>query len=81
MKVLKRHLQLWSVIIISSGLVMLAGCDSGKRTVDQITGKESVDQYHKATKDVNDAAKQQSDRLNSIPADINKETSKETDEK
>jgi hypothetical protein len=46
-----------------TGLVMLWGCDSGEKALDEVTGNRAVKQYHKSKKDLEKVTDQQSERL------------------
>jgi hypothetical protein len=50
-------------------LGMLGGCDSGEKTIDEVTGNRAVKQYYKSREDIEKIAEKQSERLNSIPED------------
>jgi hypothetical protein len=39
-------------VLLLAGVAMSAGCDSGKKAVDELTGHRAVKQYQKATKDI-----------------------------
>jgi hypothetical protein len=81
MKELKSHLQIWVVSILSLVLPISIGCDSGRETIDDITGKKTVEQYEKSKKDIDKAVKKQSERLNSVSGDdTGKDSSEEADE-
>jgi hypothetical protein len=45
---------------------MLAGCDSGEKVVDKVTGNEAVKEYHKLKKDIGKIEDQQAKRYNDI---------------
>ena len=40
----------WFVALLMSGLVVLWGCDSGEKALDEVTGNRAVKQYHKSKK-------------------------------
>jgi hypothetical protein len=50
-------------------VIIIGGCDSGKKTVDEVTGNRAVKQYHKSKKDIDKIADQQAERYKSIPGD------------
>jgi hypothetical protein len=52
-----------------AGLVMLCGCDSGEKALDEITGDRAVRQYHKSKKDIEGVTDRQNEKLKSIPDD------------
>jgi len=57
----------WVVSVLTAGLVMLWGCDSGEKALDEATGNRAVKQYHKSQKDLEKVTDRQSERLKSIP--------------
>jgi hypothetical protein len=67
----------WLVSVLMAGLVMLSGCDSGEKTLDEVTGNRAVKQYHKSKKDIEKVAERQSERLKSIPDDEKQEGKRE----
>lgn len=69
MKDLMGCFQVCTLLIISFALAMFVGCDSGKKTIDQVTGNEAVKQYHKSKEDIDDIVDKQYERLNSISED------------
>ncbi|HUU39772.1 MAG TPA: hypothetical protein VMW42_02410 [Desulfatiglandales bacterium] len=48
---------------------LIVGCDSGKKTVDELTGNRAVKQYHKSKKDLGKIADQQAERYKNLPGD------------
>ncbi len=62
-----------ALLIVLAGLGMIAGCDSGEKVVDEVTGNRAVKQYHKSKKDIEKIADQQAERYKSIPDDDDKE--------
>jgi hypothetical protein len=69
MKYLKLHRSFLALLVILFSLAVFTGCDSGKKTIDDVTGNSTVKQYHKSEKDVKGIADQQSERLGTIPGD------------
>jgi PBP1b-binding outer membrane lipoprotein LpoB len=69
MRYLKIHTSLSDVLAILLSLVFFTGCDSGKETIDAVTGNQAVKQYQKSEEDIKDIADKQSERLGSIPED------------
>ena len=67
----------WFVPLLMTGLVMLWGCDSGEKALDEVTGNRAVKQYHKSKKDLEKVTDQQSERLKSIPDDEKEEGKRE----
>ena len=61
-----------TILIALVGLGMIGGCDSGKKTVDEVTGNRAVKQYHKSQKDIEKITKQQAEKYKSIPDDGDK---------
>jgi hypothetical protein len=52
-----------------AGLLVVWGCDSDEKALDEITGNRPVKQYHKSKKDLEKVTDLQSERLKSIPDD------------
>jgi len=67
MKYWKLHHPFLALLVILFGLAVFTGCDSGKETIDEVTGNRAVKQYHKSEEDIKDIADQQSERVGSIP--------------
>jgi hypothetical protein len=63
------HLTSLSIMAILFSLAFFTGCDSGKETIDAVTGNQAVKQYHKSEQDVKRITDQQSERLGRIPED------------
>ena len=62
-----------ALLIALGSLGMIAGCDSGEKAVDEITGNRAVKQYHKSKKDIEKISDQQAERYKSIPDDDKKD--------
>lgn len=60
------------LLIAVTGIGLMAGCDSGEKVVDEVTGHRAVKQYHKSKKDLEQIEDQQSERYKAIPDDENK---------
>ena len=60
------------LLIAVAGLGMIAGCDSGEKVVDEVTGHRAVKQYHKTKKDLEKIEDQQAERYKAIPDDEEK---------
>ena len=60
-----------------SASVILAGCDSGEKARDELTGSRAVKQYHKSTKDIGKITDRQTEKFESIPEDEKQEGKKE----
>ena len=58
-----------ALLISLTCTIIIGGCDSGKKTVDEVTGNRAVKQYHKSKKDIDKIADQQAERYKSIPED------------
>lgn len=58
-----------------SALVLFAGCDSGEKARDELTGNRAVKQYHQSTKNVEKIVDRQTEKFKSVPDD-EKEDSK-----
>jgi hypothetical protein len=63
----------WFVSVLMAGFVMLWGCDSGEKALDEVTGNRAVKQYHKSKKDLEKVTDQQNERLKSIPDEAKEE--------
>ena len=60
------------LLIAVAALGMMAGCDSGEKLVDEVTGNRAVKQYHKTKKDLEKIEDQQAERYKAIPDDEDK---------
>jgi hypothetical protein len=69
MKDLKRICRFSILQLLSFAFAVFMGCDSGKKTVDQVTGKETVRQFEKSKEKINDIADKQSERLDGLDED------------
>jgi len=65
----RSHPAFLAVLGILFSLVFFPCCDSGKETIDAVTGNQAVKQYHKSEDDIENIVDQQSERLGSIPED------------
>jgi hypothetical protein len=54
-------------LLLGSGLGIFAGCDSGEKALDEITGNRAVKQYHKSKKKIEDISERQAQKYQSIP--------------
>lgn len=61
-------------LLVGLGLVIFAGCDSGQKALDEITGNRAVKQYHKSKKDIEKISKQQAEKYQNIPDDEKEES-------
>jgi hypothetical protein len=66
----KYNFGLWAVIISLFVSVGMAGCDSGKEAIDDVTGNKAVKQFEKSKKDIYKAVDKKSEKLK----DLNDET-------
>ena len=55
------------MLLMMAGIFILAGCDSGEKVVDKVTGNQDVKQYQKMKKDIGKIADQQAKKYNEIP--------------
>jgi hypothetical protein len=55
--------------LLSLAVAAFPGCDSGKKTVDQVTGNDAVKQFEKSKEKIDDIADKQSERLNGLRED------------
>jgi hypothetical protein len=62
-----------TLILVLAAFCIGAGCDSGKKAVDEITGNRAVKQYHKSKKDIEKIVDRQAERHKSIPGDDRKD--------
>jgi uncharacterized lipoprotein YajG len=77
----KLHRSFLTILVILFGLAVFTGCDSGKKTIDDVTGNTAVKQYQKSEQDVKGITDKQSERLGTIPGDNDSEDEdKELDE-
>jgi hypothetical protein len=60
-------------LLLALGLAIFAGCDSGQKALDEITGNRAVKQYHKSKKDIEKISKQQAEKYQNIPDDEKEE--------
>jgi hypothetical protein len=65
------------IFVMISGLVVSAGCDSGEKARDELTGNRAVKQYHKSTKDIGKIVDRQTEKYKSIPDEDTDEGKKE----
>jgi hypothetical protein len=49
-------------VLLLAGVAVSAGCDSGEKAVDELTGHRAVKQYQKATKDIKKVTDRQTER-------------------
>jgi len=58
-----------SMLGMISGLLVFAGCDSGEKARDELTGNRAVKQYHQSTKDIGKIVDRQTEKHKSVPDD------------
>ena len=63
-----------SMLGMISALVVFAGCDSGEKARDELTGNRAVKQYHQSTKDIEKIVDRQTEKHKSIPDDEKQES-------
>ena len=63
----------WVLFISLTFSGIIGGCDSGKKTVEEVTGNRAVKQYHESKKELGKIADQQDERYRSIPEDDGQE--------
>jgi hypothetical protein len=61
-------------LFLGFGLTIFAGCDSGQKALDEVTGNRAVKQYHKAKKDIERINNQQAEKYQNIPDDEKEES-------
>ena len=57
------------LLMLAFAVAVFTGCDSGKKTVDQVTGNEAVKQFERSKEKIDDIADKQSERLNGLKED------------
>ncbi|MCD6294377.1 MAG: hypothetical protein J7M20_05510 [Deltaproteobacteria bacterium] len=55
-----------ALLLMTAGIFILGGCDSGEKVVDKVTGNQDVKQYHKMKEDIGKIADQQAKKYNEI---------------
>ena len=55
-----------SLLLMTAGIFILGGCDSGEKVVDKVSGNQDVKQYHKMKEDIGKIADQQAKKYNEI---------------
>jgi hypothetical protein len=56
-------------LAMASALVILAGCDSGEKARDELTGNRAVKQYHQSTKNIEKIVDRQTEKHKIVPDD------------
>ncbi len=57
------------LLMLAFAVAVSTGCDSGEKTVDQVTGKEAVKRFERSKEKIDDIAEKQSERLNGLDED------------
>jgi hypothetical protein len=69
-EIMKIWLGRWFVrMAMISALVLFAGCDSGEKARDELTGNRAVKQYHQSTKNIEKIVDRQTEKNKGIPDD------------
>jgi hypothetical protein len=66
-----------AALVMISALVFFAGCDSGEKARDELTGNRAVKQYHQSTKNVEKIVDRQTEKHKSMPDEEKEEVKKE----
>ncbi len=66
-----------SMLGMISGVVVFAGCDSGEKARDELTGNRAVKQYHQSTKDIEKIVDRQTEKHKGIPDDEKQDSKSE----
>jgi hypothetical protein len=66
MKDWRWHVFFRVVLIGFVGIGLMAGCETGEKVVDEVTGNRAVKQYRKTEKDLEKLETQQAERYKSI---------------
>jgi hypothetical protein len=80
MKGFKNNSGLWAIIISLFVCVGMAGCDSGKEAIDDVTGNKAVKQFQKSKKDIDKTVDKQAEKLKGIEDETDKETTGDLEE-
>jgi len=62
------------MLVMICGSVVSAGCDSGEKARDELTGNRAVKQYHQSTKNIEKIVDRQTEKHKSIPDDEKQES-------
>jgi outer membrane biogenesis lipoprotein LolB len=57
------------ILVLISALLLFAGCDSGEKARDELTGNRAVKQYHQSTKTIEKIVDRQTEQHKGIPDD------------
>jgi hypothetical protein len=76
---MKKHFLnlLLAMLVMISALVLFAGCDSGEKARDELTGNRAVKQYHQSTKNIEKIVDRQTEKHKGIPDDEKEEGKRE----
>jgi len=69
MEIIKDVIRFWTLLILCFCFTIFIGCDSGKKTIDQVTGNEAVKQFEKSKEKIDDITDSQNEKLNSLEDD------------
>jgi hypothetical protein len=65
------------MLVMICGWVVFAGCDSGEKARDELTGNRAVKQYHQSTKDIGKIVDRQAEKHKSMPDDEKQDSKSE----
>jgi hypothetical protein len=66
-----------AMLVMISALVFFAGCDSGEKARDELTGNRAVKQYHQSTKNIEKIVDRQTEKHKGIPDDEKQDSKSE----
>ncbi len=61
-----------ALLFMAVAIFMLGGCDSGEKTVEKVTGKEDVKEYHKLKKEIGKIADEQAKKYDNAMDELKK---------
>jgi outer membrane biogenesis lipoprotein LolB len=65
------------ILVLISALLLFAGCDSGEKARDELTGNRAVKQYHQSTKNIEKIVDRQTEKHKGIPDDEKQDSKSE----
>ena len=65
------------ILVLTSALLLFAGCDSGEKARDELTGNRAVKQYHQSTKNIEKIVDRQTEKHKGIPDDEKQDSKSE----
>jgi hypothetical protein len=76
---MKKHVlnPLLAILVMISALALFAGCDSGEKARDELTGNRAVKQYHQSTKNIEKIVDRQTEKHKGIPDDEKQDSKSE----